>query len=329
MGDKNAKRGGIFVLGLGPRLVIGGLALRAQALYRVAMVCGGAMKQFFAVMTLAFGLAMPVGAQGDDAQGDPLLARQLGDALMMDQTLAIMQREAQKNAVDIAPDLFGGTVPSEWTATISTLFDPARSRAEFDAGMGRAISVPAAQELTKAAAYFAAPFGRQILKQELDARAALLDADIEAAALQSWVQMQSSPMPASAQRAALIREVVAAGDLIESNVTAALNGNLAFYQGLAEAGGFAAEMTPDDMLAEVRAQEAQLRADTEDWLYPFLALAYAPLSDAQLLGYIDFMKSPEGAALSRVLVMAFDGLSALQSRGMGLAAGRLMTGQDI
>ena len=273
-----------------------------------------------------FGLIL---AASNPARATPEMVRSLGDVLQMDKTLTIMSREAVANAAEVAPDLFGGASPADWTAAVTKLFDPATARAAFDAGLLPAMTTANQGDLQQALAYFNTPMGQRMLDLELSAREALMDADVEAAAKQSWADLLADPMPASAQRAQLIRDIVAATDLIESNVSSAMNGNLAFFQGLAEAGGFAAEMTQDDMLAEVRAQEAELRADTADWLYPFLAMAYTPLSDDELRDYIAFSKSPAGQALNGVLFLSFDQMGAAQSRGMGLAAGRLMVGQDI
>jgi hypothetical protein len=88
-------------------------------------------------------------------------------------------------------------------------------------------------------------------------------------------------------------------------------------------------LSQSDMLAEVWAQEGDLRRETEDWLYPFLNLAYQPLSIADLDAYIAFSNSAAGRAINAALFVAFDVLGKDQSRGMGLAAGKLMAGQDI
>ena len=285
----------------------------------------------FLIGAFAIGLlfAAPNPAQANPAQASPDMVRSLGDALQMDKTLVIMSREAVANAAEVAPDLFGGASPADWTHAVAKLFDPVTARAAFDAGLLPAMTSANQGDLEQALAYFETPTGQRLIDLELSAREALLDTDLEAAAKQSWADLLADPLPASALRAKLIRDIVAATDLIESNVSSAMNGNFAFFQGLAESGGFAAEMTQDDMLSEVRGQEAELRADTADWLYPFLAMAYTPLSDDDLRDYIAFSKSPAGQALNGVLFLAFDEMGAAQSRGMGLAAGRLIVGQDI
>lgn len=283
------------------------------------------MRYFLGYVLGAILTALPLWGQ---AVGAAQL-RALGDVLRMDQTLAVMQTEALANADEITSDLFGTSDLPAWDAAVAALFDPAKARAAFDAALADAAAPLQAADLQAAADFFATPLGARLLDLELSARQAMIDDSIEAAAIESWAELQANPLPASTQRAALIRDVVAANDLIETNVASALNGNLAFYQGLADAGAYGAGAGSDEMIREVWAQEAQLRSDTKDWLYPYLAMAYAPLSDADLQAYIAFSKSDAGRALSQALFIAFDALGIQQSRGMGLAAGRLMVGQDI
>ena len=77
----------------------------------------------------------------------------------------------------------------------------------------------------------------------------------------------------------LLDRFAEANDLIEENVSGALNSNLAFYRGMSEGGAFTgAEMTEEEMLSEVWSQEDDIRAETAGWLYPFLMLAYESVS---------------------------------------------------
>jgi hypothetical protein len=262
------------------------------------------------------------------AQPAPADLRALGDVLQMDKTLAIMQREASQNAQEIAPDLFGGAAPAQWGAAITALFDPATARAEFDKGLALGAANLSGAHLAEVMAFFQSPLGQRIVSLEVTTREALLDDTIEAAAQDVWADMQANPLPAQTQRAGLLQDIVTANDLIETNIAAALNGNFAFYQGLIDAGAVGG-ISADDMLADVWAAEPQVRADMQDWLFPFLAMAYAPLSDEDLQSYITFSQTAAGRALNGALFAAFDALGAVQSRGMGLAAGRLMAGQDI
>lgn len=278
---------------------------------------------FRALVVAALWAASPAAAQHAPAD-----LRALGDALQMDQTLTIMQREAVLNAQDLGPDLFGGSSPREWDAAITALFDPALARTEFDKALVTGAANLTPDQMAEVLAFFQSPFGSRVIALELSSREALLDKQLEMAAQETWAQIQDNPLPAPTRRTQMLRDFVIAHDLIEANIAAALNGNLAFYKGLAQSGALG-DLSADDMLADVWAAEPDVRAEMEEWLYPFLAMAYAPLSDAELQSYIDFARTDAGRALTGALFSAFDALGATQSFGMGLAAGQLMTGQDI
>ena len=88
-------------------------------------------------------------------------------------------------------------------------------------------------------------------------------------------------------------------------------------------------MTESDMLAEVWAQEDQVRQETEDWLWPYLALAYQPLSDEEMQAYQVFSEAPEGRALNAALFAAFDASFVRISGELGRAVALMVQGQDI
>jgi hypothetical protein len=83
------------------------------------------------------------------------------------------------------------------------------------------------------------------------------------------------------------------------------------------------------MLSEVWAQEAQVRSDAEDWVYPFLALAHEPLSDDDLNAYIAYSETESGQILNGAMFAAFDVVFTGISEQLGAAAARLIMGQDI
>ena len=108
-----------------------------------------------------------------------------------------------------------------------------------------------------------------------------------------------------------------------------MTSNYAFYTGLADGSAFPFEMTQSDILRDVWDQEEEIRADTTDWVFSFTALAYQPLSDAQLAEYVAFSRSPEGQALNAALFTTFNDLFADISRRLGLGSARFLSGQDI
>ena len=77
------------------------------------------------------------------------------------------------------------------------------------------------------------------------------------------------------------------------------------------------------------AQEEDIRADTEEWVYSYLALAYDPLSNEDIEAYIALSRSDEGRALNRALFGAFDDLFVDISRRLGMGASRFLVGEDI
>ncbi|HBD91645.1 MAG: ribosomal protein L21 [Rhodobacteraceae bacterium GWE1_64_9] len=250
--------------------------------------------------------------------------RALGQVLQIDGVLDVMRAEGVEYGATLRDEMFAGKGGAAWDATVAQIYDPLRMRAEFDAALTKALADDA--EVTAAAtAFFQSPRGQKILELELEARRALLDEATEAAAKEAAAQMQAEGSP----RFEALQRFAATNDLIELNVMGALNSNLAFYKGLSRGGAFGDAMTEEDILADVWAQEADLRAETEEWLWPYLALAYGPLSDEELQAYADFSATAEGERLNGAIFAAFDAIFLRISEELGMAAARQMQGEDI
>ncbi|NNE89816.1 MAG: hypothetical protein HKN27_17245, partial [Silicimonas sp.] len=120
---------------------------------------------------------------------------------------------------------------------------------------------------------------------------------------------------------------VEANNLIDLNVSGALNANLSFYNGLAAGGGF--DLPQDEILADVWESADAIREDTNEWIFGYLTLAYDPISDAALADYIALSETPSGKAMNRALFAAFDDLFRGISYDLGKAASRFTQGDDI
>ena len=153
----------------------------------------------------------------------------------------------------------------------------------------------------------------------------MLDQAVEDAAKVLMQDMAASEDP----RLDMLKAFVAAADLEEQNVVGAMNANFAFMQGMAAAGGPAAQMTEQDMLADVWGREADVRASTREWLYSYFALAYQPLDDADLQAYTAFWQSDAGSRANAALFAAFDEVFVDISRNLGQATAVQMQGDDI
>lgn len=244
--------------------------------------------------------------------------------LKMDEILAVMREEGLKYGQSLEDDMFPGRGGDRWQAVVGLIYDTERMRATFAKGLERELGA-SPEVIAAAQAFFGSATGQEALKLEIEARRALLDNAAEDAAKIAWEDMLAK----GDARVSRIERFAAANDLIESNVMGALNANLAFYRGLAETGAFPEEMTEDQMLADVWGQEAEVRADTEDWLFPFLSLAYQPMSDADLDAYIAFSETPAGKALNAALFAAFDKVFIEISQDLGRGVARQLQGEDI
>lgn len=277
-------------------------------------------------LLLSLCLALPVTALPSFAQTQamqPEIAA-LSQTLKIDALIAVMRTEGLANGKEMEADLFPGQDGAAWDVVVNRVYDATRLHQIFDAALTKALeNDPVTQKAMRE--FFGTPLGQHILALEIDARKTLLDDNATEAAAKLW----GKALNAKTHRAKQISRFAEINDLVESNVMGALNGNLAFYRGMNAAGAFPEPMPEGDMLAEVWAQEADVRRDTTDWLFPFLMLAYQPLSDKELGKYMAFSETPAGQKANRAMFVAFDAMFVQVSKELGQSAGRLMAGQDI
>ena len=262
------------------------------------------MKSFL-TFTVAATLSWPVSAQtaSDIAK--------LSDVLALPRIVEIMREEGLARSDALAQNMLGG-VPAEWADVMQQVYDLDRMQDSMQAGVERVLE---GQDPAPITAFFSTDLGARIISLELSAREAFMDEEIEAMA-----EEYSQTLPANdPARHALLQEFIDANDLIESNVIGGLNSNLAFFQGLAEGGMLDPDLTQDELLRQIYAQEPEIRADTTIWLDAFLAMAYRPLSDDDMALYLDFSKTAHGQLMNKVVFEAFDEMFADISRGLGLA----------
>lgn len=261
--------------------------------------------------------ALPVAAE-------PRLVGPLLAAQDFDRLIAIMRQEGIDHGHELEAEFFADPGGARWRAAVETIHDPARMKAIVTEVLDREMTGHEA-DLAAATAFFTADPGRRIVALELSAREALMDDATREAAELAFEEMQAGGTP----RVMLLDRFVEANDLIDSNVSDAMNSNLAFYRGLLAAGGLDPGVAERDMLSDLWAQEQQIRDETVVWVYPYLAMAYDTLTDAELQAYIDFSLTPAGQRLNRAQFAAFGALFEVLSHDLGLAVGKQLQGQDI
>jgi len=269
----------------------------------------------FATLATTLTFAMPVLAQ--DSETDVLF-----DLLMLPDIIEVMREEGVSYGDTIGQDLFAGAPSAEWNGVVQQIYDYERMiglvREDFETSLGET-------DLTPMIAFFGSDQGQKIVGLEVSARRALLDDAVEEASKDAAAIAAADDDP----RLALVAEFVETNNLIETNVAGALNSNLAFFNGLLDGGAFDGALSEEQVLSDVWSQEGEIRANTTEWIFSFLYMAYQPLEDADLQAYIAFSQTEAGEAINRAMFESFDRLFNGISRSLGRAAANEMTTQEL
>lgn len=280
-------------------------------------------------------LALPAPAQTTPDPGaaqlvtpDSALARTAPElhALFEDMGLysifEVMSAEGLAGAPDIEADMFPGQGGSAWPAVVASIYATDRMIADFEAALPQDRMTP--EIVAELQAFYDTDLGARVAEGELAARQAFLDPDIEEAAGELARDRAAERHP----RVELLTEFIAVNDLVEHNVTGALNSNFAFYRGLSDGGAFASDIPQELMLAEVWGQEGEIRRETTQWLLAYQTLAYEGLSDAELQTYIDLTATEAGQVLNAVLFRGFAEVFDAISYDLGVAAAGFVAGDE-
>lgn len=244
------------------------------------------------------------------------------ELLRLDEVLEIMRVEGMEHGEAIGAGLVAAQDEAAWAAAVRRIYDPERMRATMAEGLDDALPSDPGM-IGHVEGFFTSDLGRRVLELEVSARRAMLDDAVEELARAGWSELEEEDGP----RAAALRRFVAVGDLVEQNVVGGLNSTYAFYAGLRDSG--AGGIDGAGMLDDVRGQEAAIRAEVDEWLHAYLALAFGPLEPAELEAYTAFFDTPSGRVLNAALFEGFNGMFEALSRQLGQAAGGLMLGEDL
>jgi hypothetical protein len=248
----------------------------------------------------------------------------LTQTLKMDDIFQVMLDEGVDYGTSIEEEMFPGRGGVEWLNRVRAIYDKGPMRERFeDRLLIELASDPAAVDA--AMQFFGSARGQRIVDLEIAARKTLLDDAAVEAARVTVEDMIAEGHP----RIAALQDFAETNELVELNVAASLNGSMEFYKGLSEGGAFGPGMTEEEILSDVWGQEPQIRADTEEWLFGFLVMAYQPLSDDDLAAYQAFAESAAGQKVNRALFAAFGEVFVPVSRAMGRASAAEMAGEDI
>lgn len=272
------------------------------------------MRHIAYILLVSISFVLPVSAQTG------LVDRYIS-ALSMDEVFEILRQEGVAAGEDMAREGADLSASPAWSARLSGIYQIQRMEQIFRAQIG---AVGDLELSTPAIEFFETELGQRIVSLELAARRAMADEATEQAMARQVSEMRQN----ASDRIALYEEFIEVNDLVESNVSGALNSNLSFYRGMATLEQFRITLNEGFMLSTVWEQEPEIRKDTQDWVLNFSALAYDVLSDEEMQQYIDLSNSEAGQKLNAALFAGFDKVFELQSYDLGQATGEFSIGED-
>lgn len=241
-------------------------------------------------------------------------------ALGVPQIIEIMRDEGIEYGDTLAADMIPGGGTENWSSTVARIYDEDRMLATVEEVFSAEFGDTDPAALLE---FFESETGQQIVSLELSARNAMREDEIEDAARAAFNDLDgttSGPLAA-------ISEFVATNDLVEANLVGALNANYMFYLGLVDGG--ALRMSESEILTEVWSSEEETRADTREWVYAFLLMAYRPLADGVVEEYTELSRTDAGRALNRALFAGFNRMYDDISYALGMAVARQMQVQEL
>ncbi len=242
------------------------------------------------------------------------------DALGVPQIVEVMREEGIEYGDTLAADMIPSGGSAGWGATIGRIYDQARMLATVQEVFAAEFGDAETEGLLE---FFTSETGKQIVSLELSARNAMRDDEIEDAARAAFDDLDGT----NSEPLAAIAEFVATNDLVEANLVGALNANYMFYLGLVDGG--ALQMSEAEILTEVWSSEEETRADTREWVYAFLLMAYRPLEDGVVEEYTELSRTEPGRALNRALFAGFNKMYDDISYALGMAVAREMQVQEL
>jgi hypothetical protein len=244
----------------------------------------------------------------------------LVDLLRIDEVTRIMQQEGMSYAQTLNEDMLDGQGGGFWATQVAQIYAQPRMAETVRQGLAQGLTP---DQIDTAIAFLKTDIGQTLIELENAARAAMQDEAVETAAKERC----GEPLEGDLPHLAVIERFVDQADLIERNVSGALSSNFRFYTGLADGG--LTDQSEADILAQVYAQEPDVRSDTETWLCGFLLLAYRTVPVDDVNAYVDFYDTAAGRALNAALFDGYETMYRDISYALGRAVALNAVGDDI
>ncbi len=244
----------------------------------------------------------------------------LMDVLKVRELSAILHEEGLAFGATLNREWLEGQGGPAWAGQVTRIYDPEKISEGIRAGLEPALT---GDVLEDAISFFASDLGTKIITLENSARSAMSDSAVEEEARARFAALQGSTDPRLVQ----VNRMVDAGDLVNRNVTSALNSNYNFLRALVD--GDVYMMSDDEILTDVMSERDEIAADTLSWLGAFMILAYSPLSIEELTLYAEFSTTEAGKALNSGFFAGFDPLYEDISYALGRAMALNMAAEEL
>jgi len=247
-------------------------------------------------------------------------AEDLSEVMRLEEVIEVLREEGAAFGNDLDRDMLGGLGGAFWSDQVARVYDPGRMSEALLLSLSEGMD---SDQIAETLVFFRTDLGQRILSLETSARQAMSDPEVEQIASETYRDMKQSGDP----RLAVITRFIEVNDLLERNVASTLGSSYYFMRGLVEGG--ASDMSEEAITADVWSQEDETRLETEEWLYGFLLLAYRPLSDEDLAGYIAYSETPAGQALNSALFDGFDSMYLGISHALGVLVAEASESSDL
>jgi hypothetical protein len=261
---------------------------------------------------LALALALP--AQASERASDLMAAMHLDDFI------AIMVEEGVAYGAELDADFLGDEGGAYFAARVVEIYDGQRMVDRLRDALSDGMS---ATQIEESLTFFRSEAGRQAVELEVSARRAFMDPSVEDAARDAYAGLKNRRGPVFTA----VERFVKVNALVDLNVRGALSSNYYFYRGMVSGGAY--EMSEKQILAVVYEDAEDIRADTEEWMFSYLLVAYRPLSAEALDAYIAFSETAAGQALNAALFEGYDESFDAISFDLGEAVARAMQSSEL
>lgn len=244
---------------------------------------------------------------------------QLTEAMRLDEVITILVDEGHSYGRALDDDMLGGSGGAYFHQRIEHIYARDFMRSTMRDAIDAELSP---RQISEATTFFSSDLGQSIISLENSARLAFADPTV--AEMASEIVEAMDP---DSERYTLIEEYIEVNDLLERNVQGTLSSDYAFMRGMAAVQGTGVDDRA--VLSQLWAQREATEEQTRDWVYGFLALAYQPLSNADLRENIAFSATETGQALNTALFEGFDRIYERISFDLGEAVARAMEASEL